>query len=235
MQTPQTLSPETVRAILESPATQAALAAQEAARTRERSEILAALTAAELTAAVVGDEHNAKLGPLETAFRVAQATADTARGAWARAVLEANSASATADAKISALRGRLGPLGDDKIAEARHALALEKRIAEGTLSWRAITEPGPYGATTRTIEGPGNPAARELILQIDAALLELDTLECAAGKGPAQIAERLAAMRAEIDGAKAGAPVAKRGAWALPHGDVAARRQVATMSSRTQR
>lgn len=226
MQT-QNLSPETVAAILASPATRDAIAEQERARTAERADLLAQLAEAELSAAVVGDEHNKTISPLEKAFRAAQAAADTARNARDRATLEAYAAGAAAEGRINALRARLRPLGDDRIAEARAALALERRIAEGTLGWRTFTEWTAGGNGTRTEPSPGNAAANALISEIDTALREVDALERDGGKGPAQIVERLAELRAAVESAKSGAPTPKRGPYINLHDDERGRRTVA--------
>jgi len=231
MQTQTTLSPETVKAIMESPATKAALAEAEAGRTAERGELLRALAEAELAAAVAGDEHNAKLAPLEKAFRAAQATADTARGARDRATLEAYAAGAAAEARVNGLRARLRPLGDAAIEAARAALALERRIAEGTLGWRTLTEWTAGGNGTRTEPSPGNVTANALIAAIDSALLELDTLERDGGKGPGEISRRITEIRGEIESAKAGAPTPRRGPYINLHDDERGRR----LSSRVQR
>jgi len=234
MQPQPILTAETLAAILASPATKSALAEAEAARTAERAALLAELAEAELAAAVQGDELSARVAALRAAYLPLAAKADEARQALQTAEAEGFALGMSAEARIGALRGRLRAHGGEAIEAARNALELERRVAQGAFSWRPVTTMGYAGAETHTEPGAGNASANALIAAIDSALLELDTLERAAGKGPAQIVERLAAIRAEIDGAKAGAPVAKRGAWALPHGDVAARRQVKAMSERAR-
>ena len=235
MQTQPTLTAETLAAILASPATKAALAEAEAGRTRERAELLAALTAAELAAAVAADEVSAQVGALQKAYAPLATKANEALAALQAAEYGGFCASAGAEARINALRARLRPLGDGAIDVARNALTLERRIAENTLGWRQVTEHGMAGPVTRTEPAAGNAAANALISEIDAAMLELDALERDGSKGPAQIVERLAELRAAVESATSGAPTPARGAFINPRSDVGSRRQVSTMTERAGR
>jgi len=234
MQT-QNLSPETVKAIMESPATRAAIAAREAARTRERADLLAALAAAELAAAVEADEITARIVALREAFAPLAAQAAAAREALQAAEAAAFAAGLSADAKVNRLRAKLLPLGGGALDAARSALAVEARVAAGALAWRTVTEHGMNGPTTRAEPAAGNVAASALLAAIEDAGAALDVMERDAEMGPAQIAERLAAMRTEIEEAKTGAPISKRGPFAIPHGDVESRRQVKAMAERVRR
>ena len=234
MQT-QNLTPETVAAILASPATKAALAEAEAGRTRERAELLRALAAAELAAAVAADEVSAQVGALQKAYAPLAAKANEALAALQAAEYAGSCASGAAEARMNGLRAKLRELGGGAIDAARHALTLERRIAENTLTWRQVTEPGMSGPVTRTEPAAGNADANALISEIDDALREVDALERDAGKGPAAIDARLAEMRADIEAAKAGAPIPKRGAFINPRSDVGSRRQVSTMTERAGR
>jgi hypothetical protein len=229
------LTPETLAAILASPGTRAALAEAEAGRTAERTALLAELTEQELAAAVQADENTARVAALRAVYLPLAAKADEARQALQAAEGEGFAFGLSSEARIGALRGRLRAHGGAAIEAARAALTVEARIAAGAFSWRPVTTMGYAGAETHTEPAAGNASVAALITAIEDSLAELDVMERNAEMGPAAIERRIAEITAAIAEVKNGAPVAKRGAWALPHGDVAARRQVATMSSRTQR
>jgi hypothetical protein len=191
------LTPETVRAILESPATAAAIAARDEAQARERAGLLEQLNSAELAASLRAAEYTKAAEKAAAAYEPLQEKAAAARLVLQHIQQDAFAESLAADGGINVLRSRLRPLGGAALDELRWHLELQKRIAAGLLDWRVTN--GRQGVPTTTTPAPANAAAEARIAAIDGYLSELDALERDPAATPAGITARCTAIRAALD------------------------------------
>jgi len=227
---PQNLTSEQIKAILSAPSTRDAMAAQEAARARERAALIAELNQAELDAAVEADKTTTQVLKLREVYAPLAARAASAREALQVAEAAAFAVSLSADSKINALRGRLVPLGSGAIAQARNAFALEAQIAAGAFSWRQTTERTYEGLVSRTEAASSNEVVAALLVTIEDVQDQLTRLERDATVGPAGVDAKIAELRAGIEAAKVGTPTPRPGPY-INTGDAPTRR----LTSRVQR